>query len=122
MNTTLRASGKANDWIFDNVEIINPGSNFGNTFLIHAGVGNVSTPFIVEAYHEQDAIEAFADSRLGHLILLDEEMTEEAMLDGTIEDYLYTESGYVDLSYFSIDKTERCVYSVSSEEYWKLEI
>ena len=77
MNTTLTASGKANDWIFDNVTIINPGCNFGNTFLIHAGVGNVSTPFIVEAYHEQDAIEAFADSRLGHLILLDEEMAED---------------------------------------------
>jgi hypothetical protein len=49
-------------------------------------------------------------------------MVEEAELDGTIEDYLHTESGYVDLSYFSINKTERCIYSVSSEEFWKLEL
>lgn len=122
MNTTLTASGKANDFVFENVEILNPGCNFGNTFLIHAGVGNVSTPFIVEAYHEQDAIEAFADSKFGHLIVLDEEMTEEALLDGTIDDYFYTESGYCDLSYFSLSKTEDCVYSVSSEEFWKLEL
>jgi hypothetical protein len=122
MNTTLTASGKANDWIFDNVTVINPGCNFGNTFLIHADVGNVSTPYIVEAYHEQDAIEAFADSRLGHLILLDEEMVDEAELDGTIEEYLHTESGYVDLSYFSINKTEWCKYSMTADEFWKLEL
>jgi hypothetical protein len=56
------------------------------------------------------------------LILLDEEMVEEAELDGTIEDYLYTETGYVDLSYFSIDKTEWCKYSITADEFWKLEL
>jgi hypothetical protein len=78
--------------------------------------------FIVEAYHEQDVVEEFASSKYGHLILLGDDMESEAMLDGTIDDYIYTDSGYCDLSYFGITKTDECVYSVKSDEFWKLEI
>jgi hypothetical protein len=122
MNTTLTASGISNGIDFSDVEIVNPGKCFGNTFLVSAGVGNVGTLFIVEAYHEQDAVEEFASSRYGHLIVLDEEMTQEAMIEGTIDDYVYTESGYCDLSYFGLTKTDECVYLVKSDEFWKLEI
>jgi hypothetical protein len=122
MNTTLTAFGSTNGIDFSDVEIVNPGKCFGNTFLVVAGLGNVGTQFIVEAYHEQDVIEEFASSRFGHLIVLDEELVNEAMLDDTIDDYIYTESGFCDLSYFSMTKTDECVYSVKSEEFWKLEI
>ena len=122
MKTTLTASGTANGVDFSDVEIVNPGRCFGNTFLVVAGVGNVGTLFVVEAYHEQDVVEEFASSRFGHLIVLDEGMAEEAVLDGTIDDYVYTESGYCDLSYFGMTKTDECIYSVQSDEFWKLEI
>jgi len=122
MNTTLTASGTVNGYDFSDVEIINPGKCFGNTFLVCAGVGNVGTLFIVEAYHEQDAIEEFADSKYGHLIVLDEDSAEEALLDGTIEEYVHTESGYCDLSYFSLNKTDECLYTVKSEDFWKMEV
>lgn len=122
MNTLLTASGIADGVDFSDVEIVNPGKCFGNTFLVLAGVGNVGSMFIVEAYHEQDVVEEFASSKYGHLILLDEEMEKEVMLDGTIDDYIYTESGYCDLSYFGMTKTDECIYSVKSDEFWKLEI
>jgi hypothetical protein len=122
MNTLLTASGVADGVDFSEVEIVNPGKCFGNTYLVVAGVGNVGTLFIVEAYHEQDVVEEFASSKYGHLILLGDDMESEAMLDGTIDDYIYTDSGYCDLSYFGITKTDECVYSVKSDEFWKLEI
>jgi len=122
MKVTLTASGFADGIDFEDVEIVNPGKYFGNTFLVSAGVGNVGTFFIVEAYSEQDVVEEFANSKYGNLILLDEDSTSEAVIDGTLDDYIYTESGYCDLSYFGIRKTDSCVYSVKSEEFWKLEI
>lgn len=122
MNTLLTASGVADGIDFADVEIVNPGKCFGNTFLVFVGIGNVSTPFIVEAYHEQDAIDEFASSKYGHLILIGDEMESEAVIDGTLDDYIYTESGYCDLSYFCLTKTDECVYSVKSDEFWKLEI
>ena len=122
METTLTANGYANDVVFENVEVINAGQYFGNTFMVTAGVGNVGIQFIVEAYTEADAIEVFAESKYGHLIVIDEETEQDAILDGCIDDYFYTESGYCDLSYFNLVKTQECKYSISSEQFWKLEI
>ena len=122
MEYTLSANGYANDVVFENVEIINPGKNFGNTFLITAGIGFIGTQFIVEAYSEHDAIEEFASSKYGHLIVIDEESEQDAILGDYLDDYFYTESGYCDLSYFSLVKTQECKYSVNSEHFWKLEI
>jgi hypothetical protein len=53
--------------------VVNPGGWFGKVWLIQIAIGNSLNPFYaVEADHESDAIDEFADSRFSHLIDIDE--------------------------------------------------
>jgi len=54
-------------------DVVNPGGWFGKAWLIGYPLGNFSFHVIVEADHEQDAIDVLADSdKYGHAINLDE--------------------------------------------------
>ena len=53
--------------------LINRGEWFGKTWLVCINIANALNPcFVVEADHEQDLVDAFADSSRSHLIDTDE--------------------------------------------------
>ena len=57
--------------------LCNKGEWFGKTWLIGIGMGFSTSFFVVEGDNEQDVIDAFVDSKYGHLIKLDEEDIED---------------------------------------------
>lgn len=58
-------------------DVVNPGDNWGEGYVIEIGCGYSSLYFYVEADGECEAIDEFADSKYGHLI----EISEEDMAD-----------------------------------------
>lgn len=48
--------------------LVNRGQWFGKTWLVTVAMGFEGLCFVVEAEHEGDALDVFADSRFGHLI------------------------------------------------------
>jgi len=117
MEIQLSARGFANDFEFEKATVINPGNWFGNTYLINAN----GSLFIVEASDDADAIEEFANSKFGRMILVDEETVEEYTKEGWLDDLTYTESGYVDIvNYFTMHKTQECLYQVEANKYYQM--
>ena len=71
----------------DDCTPVNPGHLVGSGWLVNAGWGNSFSNFLVEAPSIHEAIEVFADSKYGHLILVDESYIDEAKLEGYIGEY-----------------------------------
>lgn len=102
----------------DDCTPVNPGHLVGSGWLVNAGWGNSFSNFLVEAPSIHEAIEVFADSKYGHLILVDESYIDEAKLEGYIGDYYLTDSGYVDLNYrFNIQECDSYTYSIVPENF-----
>ena len=117
MEIQLSARGFANDFEFEGATVINAGNWFGNTYLINAN----GSQFIVEASDDYDAIEQFAGSKYGCMILVDDETVEEYTKEGWMDDLTYTESGYVDIAnYFTMHKTQECVYQIEANKYYQM--
>jgi len=118
MKVKFQSTCKVNGQEFDDCTPVNPGKCFGNAWLISAGKGNWPSYFIVEANSEMNAIEEFAASKFGHLVLVDETYIEEAKLEGYIGEYVLTSSGYIDLGYnFSIVKCDSFIYNFIPETF-----
>lgn len=114
MEVELTSSGFANGYDFDNATVVNPGYWFGKTYLINCS----GSLFIVEGHSEYDAIDEFASSKYGHMILVPEDIVEDAIRHDYLEDFHHTDSGWVDLnSYFSICPTDTCVYQIRPQDF-----
>lgn len=114
MKVELTSSGFANGFEFDEATVINPGYWFGKTFLINSN----GSLFVVEGFNEFDAIDEFASSKYGHMILVSEDIVEDATRHDYLDDFHHTDAGWVDLnSYFSIHPTEHCVYQIRPEDF-----
>lgn len=84
--------------------LANRGEWFGETWLVSQNIGVFCYKFIVEGDNEQDIVDAFTDSRLGHMIITDVlcDYCEEGDYDNCECDYAGNASERIDLSYFHI--------------------
>lgn len=54
--------------------VVNPGEYFGRIWILQIAIANAINPFFaIESDCEQEAIDAFTDSNIGHLIKVDDE-------------------------------------------------
>jgi hypothetical protein len=80
--------------------LVNRGGWFGETWLLEVGISNAgSLFFVVEADHEQDAIDEFADSRYAHLIAEDD---PDVINDPDFCSYAGNDSHPVNLDYVGL--------------------
>lgn len=104
---TVKAKGKLGDHDIE-AEVLNPGNWWGKTFLIEHAVGCSMIFFVVEADHEQDALDEFADNELrGHLITIRPEdfgdYGEELHVGDVINGEEIEEDGWYDLNNKKVD-------------------
>lgn len=118
MNVTFNSTCKIDGRTVEDCTPVNPGHFPDRGFLVNAGLGNFFSNFLVEAKDVNDAIEEFAASKYGHLIIVDESYIDEAKLEGYIGDYVLTDSGYVDLQYrFNIEECCSFFYTIVPENF-----
>jgi hypothetical protein len=101
--------------------VVNPGGWFGKVYIIQIAIANALNPFYaVEAEHEQAAIDEFADSRLSHLIDVEEADQPKFVPadpdepdDGDYEDNDFAQAGndghWVDLTNVAINKAPESI-------------
>lgn len=70
----------------DNAFYVNPDGWFRETFALSIPSGNFAQTFIVEADHEQDALDAFIDSKFGDNIKVSQEDLNAAIVSFLIEE------------------------------------
>ncbi len=90
---------------------VNPGEWFGDCYLFQVAIANSLNPFlVVEADHEQDAIDTLADSEWSHLI----DVPEEDLVDVPEDErhYAGNDGHAISLDNVHLESTSRVSYYV----------
>jgi len=107
------------------MEVLNPGDNYGQAYMIEIGCGFSSSFFVVEADNESDAIDEFTDSKYGHMIRVEDDDPARADYDEENSTYAGNAGELVDLDHVMIYRCElvyrceRIPNGVASTEYRK---